>query len=163
MASGLPDTVDDLGLSGALDVGALALAQSGRLRVAPTRRMTLALMERLREARMIDVPWPEPRWEIAPESKETPIEGLQWRLAWKAYPVERLPEAVADYLRSVERDEYGSALRLRRLRDPGSVRGRGRGGGWGGGWGGIWYWPRANGSSNNSLQSTSSTPHGRRT
>ncbi|WP_133500053.1 hypothetical protein [Cognatilysobacter terrigena] len=117
MASGLPDTVEDLGLSGALDVGALALAQSGRLRVAPTRRMTLALMERLREAQLIDVPWPEPRWEIAPESKETPIEGLQWRLAWKAYPVERLPEAVADYLRSVERDEYGIALRLRVWRD----------------------------------------------
>lgn len=117
MASGLPETIDDVGLMGALDIGALALAQCGRLRVAPTRRMTLAVMERLRELRLIDVPWPEPRWEVAPESAETPIEGLQWRLVWKAYPVASLAEAVADYLRSVERDEYGIALRLRVWRD----------------------------------------------
>lgn len=117
MASGLPDTVDDLGLLGALDIGALALAQAARLRVSPTRRMTLALMERLREGQLIDVPWPEPRWEIAPESLETPIEGLQWRLAWKAYRLESLPDAVTDYLRSVERDEYGIALRLRLWRE----------------------------------------------
>lgn len=117
MASGLPGTVDDLGLAGALDIGALAMAQTRRLRVAPTRRATLALMERLRAAGLIEVPWPEPRWEIAPGSWETPIEGLQWHLKWTAYPLEGLPDAVTEYLQSVERDEYGIALRLRVWRE----------------------------------------------
>jgi hypothetical protein len=113
----MPDTIDDLGLIGALDIGALALAQSARLRVAPTRRMTLALMERLREAHLIEVPWPNPRWDVAPDALETPIEGLQWRLTWHAYSLESLAEAAADYLRSVDRDEYGIALRLRLWRE----------------------------------------------
>lgn len=117
MASGLPGTVDDLGLAGALDIGALAMAQTRRLRVAPTRRATLALLDRLRAAGLIEVPWPEPRWDIAPESLETPIEGMQWRLAWNAYPLESLGDAVTDYLQSVERDEYGIALRLRLWRE----------------------------------------------
>jgi hypothetical protein len=117
MASGLPDTIDDLGLMGALDLGALVGAQHKRLRVAPTRRMTLALMERLREMGLIDVPWPQPRWDIAAGACETPIEGLQWRLVWTRYTLDSLPEATSDYLRSIPRDDYGVALRLRVWRE----------------------------------------------
>lgn len=113
----LPETIDDLGLAGALDLGSLALAQTRRRRVAPTRRMTVAAMARLREAGLIDVPWPEPRWEVAPSSLETPIEGLQWRLLWTAYPLEGIADAVIEYLRSIARDDYGIALRLRLWRE----------------------------------------------
>jgi hypothetical protein len=117
MASGLPETIDDLGLMGALDLGALVTAQEKRLRVAPTRRMTLALMERLRKMGLIDVPWPQARWDIAAGAQETPIEGLQWRLQWTAYTLEGLTEAASEYLRSIVRDDYGIALRLRVWRE----------------------------------------------
>lgn len=110
-------TLDDLGLPGALDLGALMHAQARRLKVAATRRMTLAVLERLRTLDLVDVPWPEARWEVAPDAWETPIEGLQWRLAWTAYVPADLSDACIDYLRSVPRDDYGIALRLRLWRD----------------------------------------------
>lgn len=113
----LPATLDDLGLTGAIDLGALMTAQARRLKVAPTRRMTLAVLERLRTLGLIDVPWPEPRWEVAPDARETPIEGLQWRLAWMAYVPADLGDACIDYLCSVPRDDYGIALRLRLWRE----------------------------------------------
>jgi hypothetical protein len=113
LAPTLPATVDDLGLPGALDLGTLSLAQTRRLKVAPTRRATLAVLERLRHVGLINVPWPEPRWEVAPDARETPIEALQWRLAWTAYVPGELADACTDYLRSIPRDDYGIALRLR--------------------------------------------------
>lgn len=117
LAALLPATVDDLGLVGALDLGALIVAQRRRMPVAPTRRMTVALMGRLRETGLIDVPWPEPRWEVAPEAPETPIEGLQWRMVWQAYLPDGIEEASVEFLRSIPRDDYGIALRLRLWRE----------------------------------------------
>lgn len=78
MASGFPAAIDDLGLTGALDL-ARATGQVKRLRLAPTRRMTLALIERLRQTGVMDVPSPAPRRDIAAYAHETLIEGLQWR------------------------------------------------------------------------------------
>ena len=117
MATGLPATIDELGLERALDIGALAMAQTHRLRVAPTRRMSLAIMARLRDAGLIEVPWPDERWAIAPDAHETPIEGLQWRLLWPAYPMESLATAVIDYLETIELDEYAILVQLRLWQD----------------------------------------------
>lgn len=117
LAALLPVTVDDLGLESALDLGALVVAQRRRMPVAPTRRMTVALMGRLRETGLIDVPWPEPRWEVASEARETPIEGLQWRMVWQAYLPEGIEEAIVEFLRFIPRDDYGIALRLRLWRE----------------------------------------------
>jgi len=85
--------------------------------ILKTRRTTLAVLERLRTLGLVDVPWPDPRWEVAPDARETPIEGLQWRLAWHAYVAADLADACTDYLRCVPRDDYGIALRLRLWRD----------------------------------------------
>lgn len=113
----LPATVDDLGLTGALDLAALLIAHERRLRIAPTRRMSLAVMGRLRDAALIEVPWPALRWDVAPDAKETPIEGLQWKLVWDAYIPSGLIDALADFLQSIPRDDYGLALRLRLWRE----------------------------------------------
>lgn len=113
----LPATLDDLGLTGALGLGALLLAQHRRLRVAPTRRMALAMLGRLRDVGLIDVPWPAPRWELVTDAQETPIEGFQWKLLWDAYVRADLLDAVIDYLRSIPRDDYGIAIRLRVWRE----------------------------------------------
>lgn len=117
MAPTPPATIDDLGLPGALYLGALMESCGRRVPVAPTRRMTLAAMGQLRELGLIDVPWPEPRWEVATEARETPIEGLQWRFTWSAYESGRLAPALRDFLESVPRDDYAIALRLRLWRE----------------------------------------------
>lgn len=117
MAPMPPSTIDDLGLPGALYLGALMESGVRRLRVAPTRRMTLALMGELRDLGLIDVPWPESRWEAAPDARETPIEGLHWRFAWGAYEPDLLAPALRDYLESVPRDDFAIALRLKLWRE----------------------------------------------
>ncbi len=117
MASVPPPTIDELGVPGALHLAALLDASNRRLRVAPTRRMTLALMAELREMALIDVPWPDPRWEIAPNARDTPIEGLQWRYLWTAYIEDSLVPALREFLQSVPRDEYAIALRMRLWRE----------------------------------------------
>ena len=117
MAPTPPATIDDLGLPGALYLGALMESCGRRTRIAPTRRMTLAVMGQLRELGLIDVPWPEPRWEASPEARETPIEGLQWRFTWQAYEPDALAPALRDYLQSVPRDDFAIALRLKIWRE----------------------------------------------
>jgi len=79
--------------------------------------MSMALMGQLRELGLIEVPWPEPRWEIAPDARETPIEGLQWRLCWTAYLEDGIGLALRDYLQSIPRDDYAIALRLKIWRE----------------------------------------------
>jgi hypothetical protein len=117
MASGPPPTIDDLGLPAALHLAALVESSQRRCRIAPTRRMTLALMGQLRDLGLIQVPWPEARWDAAPDAHETPIEGLQWRYAWAAYQPEGLPLALTDYLQAVPRDDFAIALRLKIWRE----------------------------------------------
>lgn len=79
--------------------------------------MSLVVMNTLHELGLIEVPWPASRWEVAPDARETPIEGLQWRLAWTAYEPDGLGEALREYLGSVPRDDYATALRLRIWRE----------------------------------------------
>lgn len=117
MAPMLPATIDDLGLPAALYLGALMESCERRTRVAPTRRITLAAMGQLRELGLIDVPWPETRWEASPDARETPIEGLQWRFTWPAYGPDGLSSALRDYLHSVPRDDFAIALRLKLWRE----------------------------------------------
>jgi hypothetical protein len=117
MATTPPETIDDLGLPAALYLGALLEAQTGRARVAPTQRMTLVAMGQLRDCGLVEVPRPEARWEPAPNVLETPIEGLQWRYLWGAYPFESAAQGVREYLEFVPRDDLGTALRLKIWRE----------------------------------------------
>jgi hypothetical protein len=112
MAPLAPPTIDDLGVRGSLCLAALLHGQDGRLPIAATHRSTLAVLELLREFGIIEVPWPEPRWLVKPDALDTPMEGLQWRYAWAAYPRANLPVALEDYLGCVPRDDYGLACRL---------------------------------------------------
>ena len=64
MASPAPATVDELGLRGCLYLWALLTGQKCRLPIAQTKRMTLVAMGYLQERGVIEVPWPEPRWEL---------------------------------------------------------------------------------------------------
>ncbi|MFC0679446.1 hypothetical protein ACFFGH_16540 [Lysobacter korlensis] len=79
--------------------------------------MSVALMNCLSEMELIDVPWPEPKWNVQPDAEETPIEGLQWRYQWAVYVRPGLLEALRDYLRSIPRDDFGVALRLKLWRE----------------------------------------------
>jgi hypothetical protein len=112
MAPVLLQTVDDLGLQGCLALSALLMAQDHRLPVAPTRKMTLTAMGVLRDAGVIQVPWPEAHWTAVPEAQQTPIEQLQWKLDWFAYEPEWLRESLTDYLDQLPHDDYCIELRL---------------------------------------------------
>lgn len=94
-------------------LAALLTAQAQRLPVAPTRRMSLAILGQLRELGVIDTPWPAIRWEVCIDAEETPLELFQWRLTWTAYHRHDLLIALEDYLQAVPRDDYGLAIRLR--------------------------------------------------
>lgn len=107
-----PSTIEDLGVRGCLYLLALLQGQDGRLPVAPTLRATLAVLELLRSFALIEVPWPASHWPVRPDAEETPIERLQWRFVWSAYERPQLPDALAEYLESVPRDDYGLACRL---------------------------------------------------
>lgn len=116
----VPATVDELGLQGCLYLWALLVAQNQRLPVTPTRRMTLVTMAALQEYGIIEVPWPEAKWEFDPDACTTPIEGLQWRLSWSIYEPALLIDALEDYFDSVENDDLATAVRLRLWTDLGS-------------------------------------------
>lgn len=114
-----PPTLDDLGIQGCLGLAALLLAQERRLPVAPTKRMTLALMVPLREQGVIETPWPEARWELNPTAEETPIEQIQWRYAWSEYDREGLLTVLCEFLDEVPKDDQGLVIRTRLWSDLG--------------------------------------------
>lgn len=121
MALPTPATVDELGLQGCLYLWALLTGQDRRLPVGPTRRMTLVAMTLLQEQGVIEVPWPDERWELRPDAATTPLEGLQWRLAWGVYEPALLTDALEDYFHTLERDEFSTAVQLRIWADLGSA------------------------------------------
>jgi hypothetical protein len=112
MALPAPPTIDDLGVRGSLYLAALLSAQDQRMAVAATLRTSLAVLELLRELKIIDVPWPLARWAMQPDAEETPLEGLQWRFAWTSHARNQLGPALEEYLQGVPRDDYGLACRL---------------------------------------------------
>ena len=112
MAPTPPPTIDDLGVRGCLYLAALLGAQERRLPVAPTLRSTAIVMDLLRELGLIEVPWPEPRWEVRPDAEETPIERLQWKFIWDTHQRDGLLVSLEEYLQSIPRDDYGLGLRL---------------------------------------------------
>lgn len=121
MAATAPATVDELGLQGCLFLWALLTGQDQRLPIGQTRRMTLVVLSHLQERGIIDLPWPNERWELQPDAPSTPIENLQWRLAWQAYEPDRLTEALEDYFDSLDRDDFAIAVMLRLWVDIGSA------------------------------------------
>ena len=104
---------DELGLQGCLYLWALLTGQARRLPIAPTKRMSLVVMALLQDHGVIEVPWPEMRWEFKQDAQNTPIEGLQWRLAWTVYEPARLLEALDDYFDTLEQTDYTVAVGLR--------------------------------------------------
>lgn len=108
-----PVSTDDLGLQGCLYLWGLLISRDRRLLVTPTRRFTLGAMKVLQEQGVIEVPWPDAHWGARPDAEQTPMEGLQWKLAWHVYEPSQLVTALEDYLGAVDRDEFGMALRLR--------------------------------------------------
>lgn len=79
-----------------LELAALLAAHLARVKVAPTRQMTLEVLERLALANAVELPWPALRWEAAPSALIAPIEGLEWKLSADAdSPAELLGRMVA--------------------------------------------------------------------
>ncbi|TXI48861.1 MAG: hypothetical protein E6Q50_09190 [Lysobacter sp.] len=111
MTSPSPQTVEDLGLQGCVYLSALLQAQDEGLGVTPTDRLTLATMAELKGLGVIDVPWPENRWNLEPRAEITPAEGFQWRYAWSAYARNLIGEALEEYLQSIPRDELACPWR----------------------------------------------------
>jgi hypothetical protein len=116
-----PATVDELGLQGCLYLWALLVAQDRRLPVAPTRRMALVVLAALHERGVIEVALADRDWELNPDIKVTPIEGLRWRLVWTVYEPHLLTIALEDYFDTLERDDFTTAARLRLWTDLGSA------------------------------------------
>lgn len=108
-----PPTFDDLGVRGCMALASLLLAHECRIPVTPTRRATLSAMHTLRQQGVIDVPWPDARWQVEPLAEDTPIEQIQWRYVWPAYVRNDLLAALTDYLQALPRDDYRLSLRLR--------------------------------------------------
>ncbi|WP_156880439.1 MULTISPECIES: hypothetical protein [Thermomonas] len=121
MPSSAPTTVDELGLQGCLYLWALLTGQEHRLPIAQTKRMSLVVMAYLHERSVIEVPWPDAQWEIKLDAKTTPIEGLQWRLAWTVYEPTLLIDALDDYFDTLARDDFTTAARLRIWMELGSA------------------------------------------
>lgn len=117
----VPATVDELGLQGCLYLWALLTAQNRRLPVAPTRRMTLVVLAALHERNVIDFALTDGDWELKPDIRATPIEGLRWRLTWTVYEPHLLTIALEDYFDALERDDFTTAARLRLWTDLGSA------------------------------------------
>lgn len=121
MALPAPAAIDELGLRGCLYLWALLTGQENRLPIAQTKRMTLVVMGHLQERGVIEVPWPEARWELKPDARITPIEGLQWCLSWDVYESHLLIHALDDYFDDLERDDFTTAERLRLWTELGSA------------------------------------------
>ncbi len=81
----------------------------------------MVVLKQLQAHGIIELPWPMKRWELDPDSPSTPIEHLQWRLAWNAYKPELLIEALEDYFDTLERDEYVIAIKLQMWKELGSA------------------------------------------
>jgi hypothetical protein len=97
--------IEELGVQGCLYLGALLTGQQRRIRVAPTVRSTLVVLNKLRELKLIQVPWPETRWGVRPDAEITPIENLQWALNWNAYERAGLLATLEEFLEDLPQNE----------------------------------------------------------
>lgn len=113
MAVVAPPTLQDLGIQGCLALAALLTAQDRRIVVAPTQRLTLSMMHKLREQGIIEAPWPDTRWELDPIAEQTPIEQIQWRYSWSHYLRPGLLVVLEEYLDEIPHDDHGLASRVR--------------------------------------------------
>lgn len=112
-----PQTLDDLGLPGAVYLWSLLHAQQHRLALAPTAELSREILQVLatHEVLVLDTE------ESSTPVQLTPLEGIRWRWIWRAYhPSSALP-ALEDFLSSVTHEELvltlGVALWQRLLRD----------------------------------------------
>jgi hypothetical protein len=106
-----PPTLADLGAEGCLALCALAHSQQQRLPVSPTQHYTLEFMSLLKRQEIIETPWPASKWEQDPTAERTPLEGLEWRYVWAAYPRDGLYRATVEHLEDLPRTEEGDECR----------------------------------------------------
>lgn len=110
-------TLDDLGLPGAVYLWSLLHAQHHRLALAPTADLSREVMQLLATHRIVVLE----SSDVAASDYATPIEGIRWRWVWQAYQAESALPALEDFLSSVARDELvltlGVTLWHRLLRD----------------------------------------------
>lgn len=91
-------TLEELGLRGTLFLAALLKAHADRLALAPTHHSALLVLDTLRGMGVIQVPWPDQRWQIRPDAYVTPLEGLQWAFSWPSHDPTHLLPALEDQL-----------------------------------------------------------------
>ena len=60
--------LEELGLRGTLFLAALLKAHADRLALAPTHHSALLVLDTLRGMGVIQVPWPDQRWQIRPDA-----------------------------------------------------------------------------------------------
>jgi len=103
---------DGLGALDWLYLAALLMAQDQRLPIAPTLRVSLEVMSQLRDLGLIEVPWPETKWDAVLPAEEAPIERLQWRRCWSGDHTGLL-ESVQERLRQARDEGVSLDSRLR--------------------------------------------------
>lgn len=96
-----PQTLDDLGLPGAVYLWSLLYAQQHRLALAPTAELAVEALQVLATHQVLVLSPSAP----APGQYVTPMEGIGWRWTWDAYQPEGALPALEDFLASVPREE----------------------------------------------------------
>lgn len=110
-----PDTIDDLGIQGSLQLAALLATREQRVPLAPTTAASWQVIERLSNLGLVYSPGPDPH--AGPGYHYTPMEALPWRFTWSAYIEEQLLPALLDFLRQLDRDEPTLDLRVSAWRE----------------------------------------------
>lgn len=110
-----PDTIDDLGVQGTLQLAALLKTSRERMPLAPTKAAAWEVLGNLKRLGLVDAPHPDA--EVGPSYHHTPMESLPWRFTWTAYIEDQVLPALLDYLRQLDRDEPALDLRVSAWRE----------------------------------------------
>lgn len=106
----VPNTIDDLGVQGALQLAALLKTSRDRMPLAPTRAASWTVIERLISLGLVASPGADA--DAGPTNHYTPMEALPWRFTWGAYIEGEVLPALLDFLRQMDRDEPTLDLRV---------------------------------------------------
>lgn len=68
--------------------------------------MTVRVLEALGQRGIVELPWPNTRWELPPRGYLAPLEQLSWDYVWTAFEIGGLGYAIEQALEDRPRDEF---------------------------------------------------------
>jgi hypothetical protein len=97
--------LEDLDLFAACGLAALVQSRDVHRPVTPAKAMTIRVLEALQQRGIVDLPWPEARWELPPRGYLAPVEQLGWDYVWTALPLGGLGHAIEQAIDDRPRDD----------------------------------------------------------